>query len=325
MFIRAIFALCFVVSQSKFARCMESELCFPIILHNQNDRGDSDIDVDIFHGECVLKIQAFHQELVLDLHQDSNFIAASISDPDAFWPSGRDVTTDLSRCFFSGFVNGDRSSYAAFSLCKGLQGAFGYQGWEYFINPVQNDTRSPASAHVIRRRSTKNNNLELNSTSRCAVDSEVSLPVAQFLEKYKQLQENSNVTEKMLKRMGRAKRFASVPRYVETLVVADESMAQFHGSDLKHYLLTLMSVAARLYKHPSILNSISIVVVKIVIISEADKGPKVSGNAAMTLRNFCTWQKKMNKNNDKHAEYWDTAILFTRQVRHFRWNAAGLE
>jgi thrombospondin motif-containing protein 15 len=40
----------------------------------------------------------------------------------------------------------------------------------------------------------------------------------------------------------------------------------------------------------------------------------VSGNAAMTLRNFCTWQKKMNKNNDKHSDYWDTAILFTREV-----------
>ncbi|KAJ0062101.1 hypothetical protein NL108_015684 [Boleophthalmus pectinirostris] len=53
--------------------------------------------------------------------------------------------------------------------------------------------------------------------------------------------------------------YASVPRYVETLIAADESMAQFHGDDLKHYILTLMSVAARLYKHPSILNSISIV------------------------------------------------------------------
>lgn len=52
-----------------------------------------------------------------------------------------------------------------------------------------------------------------------------------------------------------------------------------------------------------------------MIISEEDKGPKVSGNAAMTLRNFCTWQKKMNKNNDKQPDYWDTAILFTRQVK----------
>ncbi|XP_051257937.1 A disintegrin and metalloproteinase with thrombospondin motifs 15a isoform X1 [Dicentrarchus labrax] len=312
MFIRTTFLLFYVVSLSKLVRCMESELCFPIRLDNHNhDRGDFDNDVDILNGKCVLKIRAFQQELVIDLHQDSNFIAPSISNQDAFWLSNTDVTTDLSRCFYSGYVNADRYSYAALSLCKGLHGAFGFQGWEYFISPVQNDTRSAESAHIIRRRTS--NNLKLNTTSRCAVDSDISLQVAQSLEKYKRLQDYSNMTETMLKRMGRAKRFASIPRYVETLVVADESMAQFHGDDLKHYLLTLMSVAARLYRHPSILNSISITVVKIVIISEEDKGPKVSGNAAMTLRNFCTWQKKMNKNNDKHPDYWDTAILFTRQ------------
>ncbi|GLD46903.1 A disintegrin and metalloproteinase with thrombospondin motifs 15-like protein [Lates japonicus] len=290
---------------------MESELCFPVRLDN-HDRRDFDNDVDILSGKCLIKIRAFQQELVIDLHQDSNFIAPSISNQDAVWLSSSDVTTDLSRCFYSGYVNADRYSYAALSLCKGLHGAFGFQGWEYFISPVQNDTSSAESAHIIRRR--PSNDLKLNSTSRCAVDSDISLQVAQSLEKYKRLQDYSNVTETMLRRMGRAKRFASVPRYVETLVVADESMAQFHGDDLKHYLLTLMSVAARLYRHPSILNSISIVVVKIVIISEEDKGPKVSGNAAMTLRNFCTWQKKMNKNSDKHPDYWDTAILFTRQV-----------
>uniref|UniRef100_A0A8C6ZF22 ADAM metallopeptidase with thrombospondin type 1 motif 15 n=1 Tax=Nothoprocta perdicaria TaxID=30464 RepID=A0A8C6ZF22_NOTPE len=112
---------------------------------------------------------------------------------------------------------------------------------------------------------------------------------------------------------GRAKRFVSVPRYVETLVVADESMAKFHGDDLQHYVLTLMATAARLYKHPSIRNPVDIVVVKFLVIGQDDKGPKVTGNAALTLRNFCAWQKKWNKGSDKHPEYWDTAILFTKQ------------
>uniref|UniRef100_A0A3Q0RL63 ADAM metallopeptidase with thrombospondin type 1 motif 15 n=1 Tax=Amphilophus citrinellus TaxID=61819 RepID=A0A3Q0RL63_AMPCI len=292
------------------ARCMESELCFPIRL-NSDDGTDSGNDVDILNKKCVLKIKAFQQELVIDLQRDSNFIAPSISNQGALWLSDTDAPTDLTRCFYSGYVNADQYSYAALSLCKGVQGAFGFQSWEYFISPVQNDTRSAESAHIIRRRTS--NNLKPSATSRCAVDSDLSLQAAQSLEKYKRLADHSNVTETMLKRMGRAKRFASIPRYVETLIVADESMVKFHGDDLKHYLLTLMSVAAKLYKHPSILNSISITVVKIMIISEEDKGPKVSGNAAMTLRDFCVWQKKMNKNNDKHPEYWDTAILFTRQ------------
>ena len=96
--------------------------------------------------------------------------------------------------------------------------------------------------------------------------------------------------------------------------MADESMVKFHGADLEHYLLTLLATAARLYRHPSILNPINIVVVKVLLLGDRDTGPKVTGNAALTLRNFCAWQKKLNKVSDKHPEYWDTAILFTRQV-----------
>lgn len=315
MFIRTTFLL-FVVS--KLARCMESELCFPIKPDcHSHDRGDFGNDVENNRGKCVIKIRAFQQDLVLDLRQDSDFIAPSISNQESFWLSGVDAPTiDLSRCFYSGYVNSDPHSYAALSLCAGLQGGFGFRGWEFFISPAPNATRSAESAHIIQRRAS--GSPRLNSTSRCAVNSDVSLQAAKSLEKYKRSNESSGRAEAAMQRAGRARRFASVPRYVETLVVADESMARFHGDDLKHYLLTLMSVAARLYKHASIMNFINIAVVKIVIISEEDKGPTVSGNAAMTLRNFCTWQKKLNKYNDKHPDYWDTAILFTRQVKQSR-------
>nr|BAC85245.1 unnamed protein product [Homo sapiens] len=111
----------------------------------------------------------------------------------------------------------------------------------------------------------------------------------------------------------RKKRFVSSHRYVETMLVADQSMAEFHGSGLKHYLLTLFSVAARLYKHPSIRNSVSLVVVKILVIHDEQKGPEVTSNAALTLRNFCNWQKQHNPPSDRDAEHYDTAILFTRQ------------
>ncbi|XP_067112776.1 A disintegrin and metalloproteinase with thrombospondin motifs 15a [Osmerus mordax] len=316
MLIRTVFLFYFFITYSEFTHCMESELCFPTKLDDQNyDNNGFDNAKDILKGRIILKINAFQQDLVLELHPDSNFLAPTISAQDPASASNAAAGVDLSRCFYSGYVNSDQYSYAALSLCKGLQGAFGFNGWEYFITPVRNDTTlgntwSAKSAHFLRRRA--NHNLSGNSTSRCAVDTGMSPELAQSLQKYKHLN-GHDVAETMLKGLGRSKRFASVPRYVEALIVADESMAQFHGDDLKHYLLTLMSVAARLYKHPSILNSISIIVVKFIVLNEDDKGPKVSGNAAMTLRNFCTWQKKMNKNNDKHPEYWDTAILFTKQ------------
>uniref|UniRef100_A0A8D0EKV3 ADAM metallopeptidase with thrombospondin type 1 motif 15 n=1 Tax=Strix occidentalis caurina TaxID=311401 RepID=A0A8D0EKV3_STROC len=224
----------------------------------------------------VFQLSAFGEDFYLHLSPDAHFIAPAFA---AHYlgvaPGAARPLPGLRHCFYSGDVNADRESFAALSLCGGLRGAFGYRGAEYLISPLAGG--AAGGAHRLQRRSP-------------------GRPVGAGASRW-----------------GRAKRFASVPRYVETLVVADESMVKFHGDDLQHYLLTLMATAARLYKHPSIRNPIQISVVKFLLIGQDDKGPKVTGNAALTLRNFCAWQKKWNKVSDKHPEYWDTAILFTKQ------------
>uniref|UniRef100_A0A672KTU6 A disintegrin and metalloproteinase with thrombospondin motifs 15-like n=1 Tax=Sinocyclocheilus grahami TaxID=75366 RepID=A0A672KTU6_SINGR len=311
LFLRSVLLVNVFYAQLEIVNSMQSQMCVPVRLDHVKNNLVSDED-NTLPQTVVFKISAFEQDFVLELQSDSSFLAPAFSTHTDATAQNSAHSEDLSRCFYAGEVNSDPYSYAALSLCKGLQGAFGYDDWEYFIKPALNDTDwDSMHAHLISRRS--NANLSGNSTSRCGVDSGVTQTVAQSLAKFKHLKEQhmSNVTMSVLK--NRSKRFVSIPRYVETLVVADESMAKFHDDDLKHYVLTLMSVAAKLYKHPTILNSINIVVVKFMVINEEEKGPKVSGNAAMTLRNFCTWQKKLNKNSDKHAEYWDTAILFTKQ------------
>lgn len=112
----------------------------------------------------------------------------------------------------------------------------------------------------------------------------------------------------------RTRRFVSTPRYLEIMLVADQSMAEFHGAGLKPYLLTIMAVASRIYRHPSIHNSISLAVVKLLVVYEEERGPQVSTNAAMTLLNFCKWQRQHNPSSDRHPEHYDTAVLFTRMV-----------
>ncbi|KAK6467892.1 A disintegrin and metalloproteinase with thrombospondin motifs 15 [Huso huso] len=305
---------------TEISSSMESEIFTPVRLDHPNPVKHNFVSStdEAIHRRVAFKISAFNQDFYLSLMPDSSFLAPSFS-MQMVGASPHPVTNpSLSHCFYSGNVNSDRNSYAALSLCKGLQGAFGYKGLEYLISPFENDTtagslKSIERTHVIRVRSAL---LQTdNSTSRCGVGSGLNRAVLEALDKYKNIKGHikANLTETVLKTLGRSKRFASIPRYVEILMVADDSMVKFHGDDLKHYLLTLMSVAARLYKHPSILNSINIAVVKFMVISEDDKGPKVSSNAALTLRNFCNWQKKLNKANDKHPEYWDTAILFTKQ------------
>lgn len=80
-----------------------------------------------------------------------------------------------------------------------------------------------------------------------------------------------------------------------------------------------MSMAARIYKHPSLRNSISLVVVKVLVVEEAAAGPEVSDNGGLTLRNFCSWQQRFNPPSDRHPEHYDTAILLTRQVSSPAW------
>lgn len=111
------------------------------------------------------------------------------------------------------------------------------------------------------------------------------------------------------------KRFASLSRFVETLVVADDKMAAFHGTGLKRYLLTVMAAAAKAFKHPSIRNPVNLVVTRLVILGSGQEGPQVGPSAAQTLRSFCTWQRGLNTPNDSDPDHFDTAILFTRQVR----------
>ncbi|XP_064331117.1 A disintegrin and metalloproteinase with thrombospondin motifs 4 [Phalacrocorax carbo] len=111
----------------------------------------------------------------------------------------------------------------------------------------------------------------------------------------------------------RAKRFTSVPRYVEMLVVADESMAQFHGAGLRRYLLTVLAAAARSFRHGSLGNLVELRVTRLVVLGQDTPGPPTTSNAAQMLRNFCQWQKGLNVPDEDSPLHFDTAIFFTRQ------------
>ncbi|KAF7241194.1 A disintegrin and metalloproteinase with thrombospondin motifs 15 [Varanus komodoensis] len=326
--VRGSFLLCLAVLPSLCAP-METDIVTPIRLdpylngRQYFQRGAEDPP----RQGAIFQITAFHEDFYLNLAPDSQFLAPSFATQYlGAGTAARGEARDLRHCFYSGDVNSDRDSFAAVSVCGGLTGAFGYRGAEYLISPFRNDSGNRAlwsnqGEHLLQRRSAPGH--PAFATSRCGVGSGLNPAIVQALEKYKFSQAGgwaagrANETARRLllaRKSGRSKRFVSIPRYVETLVVADESMAKFHGDDLQHYLLTLMATAARLYRHASIQNPINLAVVKFMVIRQDDKGPKVTGNAALTLRNFCVWQKKWNKGNDKHPEYWDTAILFTKQA-----------
>ncbi len=91
-------------------------------------------------------------------------------------------------------------------------------------------------------------------------------------------------------------------------------MSFYFSPPQQHYILTLVSMAAQLYKHPSIKNSVNLVLVKMLVVEDEEVGPQVSSNGGVALRNFCSWQQLFNPPSQRHPEHYDTAMLFTREV-----------
>uniref|UniRef100_A0A6P7GJF4 A disintegrin and metalloproteinase with thrombospondin motifs 12 n=1 Tax=Diabrotica virgifera virgifera TaxID=50390 RepID=A0A6P7GJF4_DIAVI len=75
------------------------------------------------------------------------------------------------------------------------------------------------------------------------------------------------------------------------------------------------TLVSMLFQDPSLGNSVSIVVVKIILIEDPQSEPvlNVSTNADVTLRSFCKWQLGLNPGKDSHPHHHDVAILVTRK------------
>ncbi|CAM9140050.1 unnamed protein product [Lampetra planeri] len=212
----------------------------------------------------------------------------------------------LRTCFYSGNVDHDPNSVVAVSLCSGIFGSFITEGREYLIEPkVGGGARGSPSVqqlHVIKRRAFADSHRAPLLFDQAAEE-----------ESRAGRRDGESFTHADAQREPRRRRFVSAPRFIETLVVADSTMTHFYGEEIKHYLLTLMSMAAQLYKHPSIKNSVNMVVVRMLVVEDEEVGPEVSSNGGVALRNFCSWQQLFNPSSQRHPEHFDTAVLFTRE------------
>ncbi|XP_061448444.1 A disintegrin and metalloproteinase with thrombospondin motifs 8 [Rhineura floridana] len=244
-------------------------------------------------GQDSFSISAFGKEFVLELEPDASFLAPGLKiqhfgrqKPVGFLDH-EDV--GLRSCFYSGMVNSQPDSLVAVSLCQGIHGSFLVDGDKYVIHPKDHRSHGDPllQVHKLQKRG-------------WAKGARKNIPEGEA-----RAEPNSTSS--------RTKRFTSEARYVETLLVADASMVQFYGDDLTNHILTLMSVAAQIYKHHSLKNSINLVVVKVLVVEDEKAGPEVSGNGGLMLRNFCNWQQQFNPPSDRHPEHYDTAVLLTRQ------------
>ncbi|XP_070102451.1 A disintegrin and metalloproteinase with thrombospondin motifs 12 isoform X3 [Equus caballus] len=136
-----------------------------------------------------------------------------------------------------------------------------------------------------------------------------SLGTSQKLELQREKWERKN-----LRSRGLSRRSISKERWVETLVVADTKMIEYHGSEnVESYILTIMNMVTGLFHNPSIGNAIHIVVVRLILLEEEEQGLKIVHHAEKTLSSFCKWQKSINPKSDLNPAHHDVAVLLTRK------------
>ncbi|XP_030045681.1 A disintegrin and metalloproteinase with thrombospondin motifs 7 isoform X2 [Microcaecilia unicolor] len=207
-----------------------------------------------------------------------------------------------------------RAGLAALSSCNGLMGLFHLSEEDYFIEPVEvlEPGADRAQPHRIYRHQGAHGQArtvpnQITVMEGCGVK---ELPWTwKKTERWREHWE-----QKQNRRRRIVQRSISQEKWVETLVVADPKMVEYHGSShVDSYILTVMNMVAGLFHDPSIGNPVNIVVVRLVLLDRDEEDLKISHHADNTLKSFCKWQKSINPKGDAHPTHHDVAVLITRK------------
>ncbi|XP_024131885.1 A disintegrin and metalloproteinase with thrombospondin motifs 12 isoform X1 [Oryzias melastigma] len=211
-------------------------------------------------------------------------------------------------------VSGVRGT-AAISTCAGLTGFFSLPDGHFFIEPVQKSPDGLPEPHIIYPKASsgthrhKRDSEPEETRSPCGVQDAPSDSI--------QAEREREEWEREQQRAGaRARNHRSVSRerWVETMVVADSKLIEYHGSDnVESYIFTIMNMVAGIFHDASIGNAIHVILVRLILLQGQEKGLKIVHNADTTLASFCAWQKHLNPQNDAHPAHHDLGILITRK------------
>uniref|UniRef100_A0A4W6F785 ADAM metallopeptidase with thrombospondin type 1 motif 7 n=1 Tax=Lates calcarifer TaxID=8187 RepID=A0A4W6F785_LATCA len=209
-----------------------------------------------------------------------------------------------SHCHFLGEVWDEATvkGSAAISTCDGLTGLFKLSDEEFFIQPLEKPSHNTSAlqAHAIYKRH----------------GFKFYLPSPDSHQSFEDIERQRERWEHRQQRRRRRIRQRSVSKekWVETLVVADPKMVEYHGSKaVESYVLAVMNIVAGLFRDASIGNAINIVVVRLILLEQDEDDLKITHHADNSLNSFCKWQKKLNMKGDEHPLHHDVAVLLTRK------------
>uniref|UniRef100_A0A8B9BPY1 ADAM metallopeptidase with thrombospondin type 1 motif 7 n=1 Tax=Anser brachyrhynchus TaxID=132585 RepID=A0A8B9BPY1_9AVES len=207
-----------------------------------------------------------------------------------------------------------KGGLAALSTCDGLKGVFRLMNEDYFIEPVAASFPEDrvAQPHRIYKRHAPERRGEQGERQPAAW---AACGVQESQENLERSEKRRERWEQKQHRKRRIKqRSISKEKWVETLVVADTKMIEYHGSEnIEKYVLTVMNMVAGLFHHASIGNPINIAIVRLILLETEEEDLKISHHADNTLKSFCKWQKSINVKGDSHPLHHDVAVLLTRK------------
>ncbi|KAG7221757.1 hypothetical protein INR49_029140, partial [Caranx melampygus] len=197
-------------------------------------------------------------------------------------------------------------------------GLFRLSSEEFFIQPLEkpSDDTSVPQAHAIYKR-------HVPPSSWSPVVKPISGKQALngtcgLKNSHQSLEDSERQRERWEHRQQRRRRIrqrsVSKEKWVETLVVADPKMVEYHGSKaVEGYVLAVMNIVAGLFRDASIGNAVNIVVVRLILLEQDEDDLKITHHADNSLNSFCKWQKKLNMKGDEHPLHHDVAVLLTRK------------
>ncbi|XP_029182362.2 A disintegrin and metalloproteinase with thrombospondin motifs 6-like [Acropora millepora] len=264
--------------------------------------------------EMQYKVSAFGNDFHLHLKRNKRLLTPNFK-VEVIGKDGKVLKRHaIENCHFVGRLKDKSRTKVAMSNCEGLSGVIHTQDGAYFMEPLPvhlHDrviTKGRSKPHVFYRRSiTLDDEQEIHEARErreihtCGTQDDPRIRVSRSL----------NETE-LSKRQGPAG--PGEEKYIETLVVVDPKMANFHGEDAaKQYALSACNIASNLLRDSSVgENPINFVVSRMQILTTPQSGLVINHHASNTLESFGRWAERNNNPLDNDENHYDYATLLTR-------------
>lgn len=277
-------------------------------------RRSSDKEDEVDSEEVHYKLSAFGNNLHLHLKRNRRLLTPSFK-VEVIGKNGKIMKRHaMENCHYVGRLKAKSRSTVAISNCNGLSGLIHTEDEAYFMEPLpvhlhnKVTTSGRSKPHIIYRRSLNSNpkqNFHVIKEKReihtCGTADDPRIRLVRAL----------NETQQSARR-GPAGH--EEEKYIETLVVVDPKMTNFHGEDAaKQYALSACNIASNLLRDGSIgENPINFVVSRMQILTTPQTGLVINHHASNTLESFGRWAERNNNPLDNDENHYDYATLFTR-------------